>query len=210
MSVNKLYNSRKVVVEMLETRGYDMSKYRNFSLNEIELMFKNMEKKTSSELGSIDISTKHSEGGSIYVKHLLLSKLRLNNLKNLIDEMLESYLNNGDEVIFIVKDKINNLASFDSLLDVYQKNNSISIQIFWIDNLMINITKHCMVPEMRILSEDEKNEIVSKYNTDLSSFPRILKSDAHAKFVGVRKGDMCEIIRPSETAGVYKSYRYCF
>ena len=29
------------------------------------------------------------------------------------------------------------------------------------------------------------------------------------EFYGVRKGDLCEIIRPSETSGIYINYRYC-
>ena len=39
--------------------------------------------------------------------------------------------------------------------------------------------------------------------------PQILKSDPQAKFLGVRKGDMCEIIRASETAGNSITYRMC-
>lgn len=210
MSVNKLFKSRNVIIEMLEARGYNMDNYKNVSINEIEIMFRNIDKKTTSEVDSLDIQTNHTEGGSMVVKYLLVSKLRLNNFKNLIDEMLEGYLNDGDEVIFVVKDKINNMDTFNAMLESYQTTNNLHIQIFWIDNLLINITKHVMVPKMRILSESEKKTIIEKYNTSEINFPRILPSDAHAKFLGVRKGDMCEVERPSETSGIYLSYRYCF
>ena len=76
--------------------------------------------------------------------------------------------------------------------------------------LMVNITKHMLVPPLRILSDDEKAKIVETYRLNtLTQLPIILKSDPVAKFYGVRKGDLCEIIRPSETSGVYINYRYC-
>ena len=56
MSINKLFKSRGVICEMLEVRGYNLDLYKNFSINEVELMFKGSEKKTTAELGSLDMS----------------------------------------------------------------------------------------------------------------------------------------------------------
>lgn len=209
MSVNKLFKSREVIVDMLKMRGYNTSKYDNFSINEIELMFKGCEKKTTSELGSLDINVSNKFGGKLYVKYLLASKLRSNNFKLLIDDMIENYLVSGDEVLFILKDNINNMDSFDSMLESYLTTKNIFIQIFSLDNLMFNITKHKLVPKMRILTEEEKNKVLKTYSASPEQMPQILKSDPQAKFLGVRKGDMCEIIRASETAGNALTYRMC-
>ena len=84
------------------------------------------------------------------------------------------------------------------------------VQIFWIDTLLTNITKHELVPEMRILNEEEKQDVFQKANiSNFTQMPLILKTDPVAKFYGLIRGDMVEIIRPSPTGGVYKNYRYC-
>ena len=62
---------------------------------------------------------------------------------------------------------------------------------------------------MRILSEEEKDKVLKTYSATPEQMPQILKSDPQAKFLGVRKGDMCEIIRASETAGNALTYRMC-
>jgi DNA-directed RNA polymerases I, II, and III subunit RPABC1 len=207
--VNKLFKSRGVIVEMLTLRGYDVSKYSNFSINEVEAMFKGSEKKTSAQLGSLDMSVVNSVGGKLHVKYLLASKLRNANFKTLIDEMITEFLHSGDEVIFILKDSVNNMDAFDSMLEGYLSSTGVYIQIFSLDNLSFNITKHDLVPKMRIMSPEEQLSILERYQVSPSQMPQILKSDPQAKFLGVRKGDMCEIIRASETAGYSYTYRMC-
>ena len=209
MSVNKLFKSRSVITEMLEMRGFDVEAYKNFSLNEIEAMFKATEKKTSAELGSLDMTVLNKLGGKMYVKYLMASKLRTSNFKTLIDEMLDTLLESGDEIIFILKDTVNNMDTFDSMLETYLSVNGVFIQIFSLDNLLFNITKHTLVPKMRIVSPQEKNEVLDRFSANPAQMPQILKSDPQAKFLGVRKGDMCEIIRASETAGNSVTYRMC-
>ena len=137
------------------------------------------------------------------------SKLRTSNFKTLIDEMLETLFQQGDEVIFILKDNVNNMETFDSMLEGYLASTGVFIQIFSLDNLLFNITKHQLVPKMRVISPEEKNEVLDRYSATPGQMPQILKSDPQAKFLGVRKGDMCEIIRASETAGNSITYRMC-
>jgi DNA-directed RNA polymerases I, II, and III subunit RPABC1 len=209
MSVNKLFKSRGVIVDMIELRSYDVAAYSNFSVNEIETMFKASEKKTSAELGSLDITVANKLGSKLYVKYLLASKLRVNNFKSLIDEMINDFLQEGDEMVFVLKDKINNMDSFNNMLESYLTTHNIFIQIFCLDNLMFNITNHMLVPTMRVVSPEDKDKILESYSAKEDQMPKILKSDPHAKFLGVRKGDLCQITRASETAGTYISYRLC-
>lgn len=209
MSVNKLFKSRGTICEMLEIRGFNVDKYKNVSINEIEIMLKTSEKKTTSEIGSIDMTCVNKIGSKAYVKYLLVSKLRSNNFKSLIEEMLENYLETGDTVIFILKDSINNMDAFNNMLEGFLNLNGVFIQIFSLDNLLFNIMKHELVPKMRILSDDESKLVLKKYSTTPNQMPQILKSDPSAKFLGVKKGDMCEIIRASETAGHSITYRMC-
>ena len=48
--LNNVFRSRQVVTEMLDTRGYNVEKYKNYSLDEVDIMLRNMTKKVSSEM----------------------------------------------------------------------------------------------------------------------------------------------------------------
>jgi len=60
----------------------------------------------------------------------------------------------------------------------------------------IDILHHTLVPKHTILSEQEKQEIINKYQIKkLSQFPRILKSDPIIKLIGAKPGDLIKIER---------------
>ena len=52
--INKIFSSKNTLLEMLELRNYDIEKYKNFSLNEIDAMYKAMEKKMTTESSPLD------------------------------------------------------------------------------------------------------------------------------------------------------------
>jgi DNA-directed RNA polymerases I, II, and III subunit RPABC1 len=207
--INKIYRCKNTILDMLDIRGYNTEKYKNFSLNEIDVMYKSMEKKVSSEPNGLDFECIKDEANS-YIKFILHTKLRLANLKTLVDNMIEDYVKSGETIIFVVKDKINNIESFDTFLNNYLEEENIMVQIFWIDTLLYNITKHELVPPMRILNEEEKKDIFIKANiSNFNQLPIIIRNDPVSKFYGMKRGDLAEITRPSVTGGIYKNYRYC-
>jgi DNA-directed RNA polymerases I, II, and III subunit RPABC1 len=207
--INKTYNAKNTILEMLSGRGFNTKKYENFTLNEIDAMYKEMDKKLTTESSPLDFDCERAKN-KCYIKFVLFTKLRVANTKTLIENMIDEYVTEGDTIIFVVKDKINNIESYENLLGTYLEQNKIMIQIFWIDTLLINITKHELVPKMRILNEEEKQDIFHKANiSNFTQMPLILKTDPVAKFYGLIRGDLVEIIRPSPTGGVYKNYRYC-
>ncbi len=71
----------------------------------------------------------------------------------------------------------------------------------------INIFEHELVPEARILNEDEKKALLQKYNITLFQLPKIFKRDPMVKALGAKVGDVIEIKRKSPTAGTVLFYR---
>ena len=209
--LNKLTTSRKTILEMMNLRGYQTDKYNNYSSKELDIMLKNMDKKLNYNNMPLDLIFEHNNTDKQCVLKYIISRVRVSNLKTLITELIEYELVKPyDDIIFIVKDKINNLEPFYNIFNSFLETNKIFIQIFSIDNLIRNITNHELVPKMRIVSEKEKEEIKKKYNIETNSnLPLILKSDPVAMFYGIKSGDFVEITRTSETSGIYIAYRYC-
>lgn len=226
--VNKIYKSRSVILDMLELRNCNVEEYRNYSINEIDIMLRNTSTKPGSELEPLDLMLEKENESKVYLKYMLNSKLRMQAISSVIRDIVPSFdtemedvldledmgdpglLKKGDELVIIIKDKMSNSNVLEEYLSRFYMKTNIFIQVFWLDSLQVKIIEHEYVPQHRILEEDEKNMLLTSYNiTSFNQLPIIMVNDPVAKFIGMRKGDVCEISRPSETSGQYIAYRYC-
>ncbi|UCC92149.1 MAG: DNA-directed RNA polymerase subunit H [Candidatus Aenigmatarchaeota archaeon] len=71
----------------------------------------------------------------------------------------------------------------------------------------MNILEHTLAPEFRVLSEEEKKEVLEKFNITEDRLPKILDSDPVVKKIGAKPGNMLEIKRTSEVARESVYYR---
>ena len=69
------------------------------------------------------------------------------------------------------------------------------------------LSEHRLIPAHRILNEEEKKEVMDKYNITERQFPKILVNDPVAEEIGAKAGDVVEISRNSPTAGKLLYYR---
>jgi DNA-directed RNA polymerase subunit H (RpoH/RPB5) len=89
------------------------------------------------------------------------------------------------------------------------------VQLFNLKKLMFNPTKHEIVPDHIPLDmwrdRDEIERIKRTFNVQNPSkeFSIIPLSDPVAKFVGLRRGQLCRIPRVNDTGGTYYDYRWC-
>ncbi len=65
-----------------------------------------------------------------------------------------------------------------------------------------------MIPKHELLTKEESSQVIARFNGSTSQFPYIQATDAIAKEVGAKPGDMVRITRRSETAGTSTYYRY--
>lgn len=83
-------------------------------------------------------------------------------------------------------------------------------ELFFDEELVVNITKHKMVPKHVALTKQEKQDILDKYSVTDAQLPRIKQSDVVSRYYGFRRGQLIQITRDSDTAGKYVTYRIVF
>ena len=69
------------------------------------------------------------------------------------------------------------------------------------------ILTHFLVPEHRLISEEEKQALLAKYAITSVQLPKINIKDPAIKAIKTKQGDVIEITRKSTTAGESKYYR---
>ena len=76
----------------------------------------------------------------------------------------------------------------------------------------LDIRSHTLVPEHILLSEEEKQSVLEKFQITIDNLPKILITDAVIRLMGTpeepaKPGDIVKIIRNSPTAGTAIAYR---
>ncbi|KAI9893951.1 MAG: DNA-directed RNA polymerases II 24 kDa polypeptide (RNA polymerase II subunit 5) [Vezdaea aestivalis] len=82
------------------------------------------------------------------------------------------------------------------------------IETFLEQELLVNISHHELVPTHLVLSKAEKQALLMRYRLRETQLPRIQQDDPMARYLGLKRGQVVKIIRKSETAGRYASYRW--
>ena len=206
--ISYVYKCRKIVLELMETQGYNVDDYSNFSINEVNSMKQNNQLDMLLEKKEEDPVTKRKN--KIYIRYYLGKTIKAANLQDMIDDLfnLEDILKKEDTLFIIIKDEPN--ETLINELKYIWESDGIFIVIENIKRLQFNILKHDLVPSHSILPETEVNEIMKKYNiTDKIQFPDISRFDPVARVIGLRPGQVCQIIRPSKTSIRTKYYRIC-
>ena len=215
--ISQVYKSRSVILELLKKQGYDVSEYDGFSVNEVNTMKTNnqldmiLEKKEIKEVSNnTSESTPENKNKKIYIKYYLAKALRPNNLQEMIDDLftVEEVLTKNDTLFVVVKDEINETMT-NTVKHIWESE-KIFIVLEPLKRLQFNILEHILVPYHRVLSEQEKINIKQRYNIiNDNQFPDISRFDPVAQAIGIRPGEVCEIVRPSKTAILAPYYRIC-
>lgn len=71
----------------------------------------------------------------------------------------------------------------------------------------LNVLEHVMVPDHKIMSEDEVSALLSHYNITTEQLPKIFHDDPAVKIIGAKVDDVIRIVRMSHTAGRAEAYR---
>lgn len=206
--ISTIYNSRKIILELMEKQGYNVNDYSKFSVNEVNSMKQNNQLDMLLEKKEDDPITKRKN--KIYIRYYLGKTIRPANLQEMIDDLfnLEEILTKDDTLFIITKDEINETLT-NELKHIWETD-GIFIVIENIKRLQFNILEHEMQPKFDIVPESKVVEIMQKYNiTDKIQFPDISRFDPVSRAIGLRPGQLCHIVRSSKTAIKADYYRIC-
>ena len=207
--ISKIYKSRNILLEILKDRGYSVDDYTDFSVTEVQAMYNNKE---------LDMLLEHStekksngENKKLYVKYHLTTRLGSSHIYDYVDDLfdIEEVLTSEDDLIIISKDKTNQTIR-DLVEQLFIKDKKF-VNIYNFHDYLFNVLDHEMQPTFRILSKDEKQEIMKRYNiVKDKEFPDISRFDPVSQAIGVRPGQLIEITRSSPTAVKSLYYRICY
>ena len=208
--ISQIYQSRKIVLELMDNQGFDVTGYANFSVSEINAMKLNNQLDMLLESKVITSGDTNADGNKIYIRYYLAKTIRPNNIDEMIEDLfvLTETLKKNDTLYIIIKDHVNETI-INHLKHIWERD-GIFIIIESIKCLQFNILKHVLVPEHVVMNDAEVKEVMRKYNiTDTVQFPDISRFDPVARAIGLRPGQVCHIIRPSETSITTDYYRIC-
>ena len=207
--ISKIYKSRNILLEILKDRGYSVDDYTDFSVTEVQAMYNNKELDMLLEHSTQKIS--NGENKKLYVKYHLTTRLGSSHIYDYVDDLfdIEEVLTSEDDLIIISKDKTNQTIR-DLVEQLFIKDKKF-VNIYNFHDYLFNVLDHEMQPTFRILSNDEKQEIMKRYNiVKDKEFPDISRFDPVSQAIGVRPGQLIEIIRSSPTAVKSLYYRICY
>lgn len=177
-TLNKIYNSYTIITKMLTDRGFKIN-------NILDLITFNKE----IEININEVYYKNKDE-CIYFFILKENKIQKKDIIEYIDNIYKNNKIKKYSILFLLFDK--QILLYKN--EISEKYN-IDIEIFLINNLPINVSKHELQPEFILLNQNEKNDLLEKYNKE--NLPQIKIYDPMNMYYNGKIGDVYKIIRNS-------------
>jgi DNA-directed RNA polymerase I, II, and III subunit RPABC1 len=195
----KLFRVTKTLNKMMEDRGYTVEESQK-ELSFQDWLAKNNNRTTLNGLFYKKGGDNQDNIARLYFEYIEGIKISANDIGIFFSNMKEAKADSG---IIIISGILTSQAK-QKIGDI---NFELQVECFNIADLMVNITEHSYVPKHYVLSDEEKSMLLKRYKIKDSQLPKILATDPVARYLGLRRGNVVKIIRDSETAGKYVTYR---
>jgi DNA-directed RNA polymerase subunit H (RpoH/RPB5) len=230
--VSQVYRGRHVLLEQLDTLGFDVDRYRNFTVTDIHSMLR---------FNCLDMMVScASRDMRCYVKYQTDSSkvLKQSEMDAVVEDLFDSDMIHGksmtndndndndddkydanssnsvlrphkDALVYVLYTEPSG-ALLSRLKTLYDTQMVFVVPIN-IQRLQFNIQNHNLVPLHYALSDEEtQSELVRGLGVkDFSNLPEISRFDPVAMSILLRPGQVCRIERPSCTAVNSVYYRVC-
>jgi DNA-directed RNA polymerase I, II, and III subunit RPABC1 len=199
----RLWRIRKTVMALCHDRGYLVTQDElDQSLDQFKQQFGDKPSEKQPSRNDLIILVAHNDDPTdqMFVFFPDEPKIGIKTIRAYCKRMQEE---NITRAIIVVQQGMTPSAK-QSLVDMLPK---YVLEQFLESELLINLTEHELVPEHVVMMPEEKRELLLKYKLKENQLMRIQVGDPVARYYGLKRGQVIKIIRPSETAGRYISYR---
>lgn len=197
--MNILFKSRKTIFELLSDRGYSEISQPTMTREEFQEWAGS---KSISEIKQQMTLEAKGSRGIVLVYWPESPKLTSHECTNLVFMMRTR---NIDHAIVIIEDSVTHHTKNTLRMG---KQDGLLIEVFTLQEMQFNVSHHKWVPKHQICSPEEKKKIMKTYAADRHQIPNIKTSDAMARYLGIRKGQMVRIIRDSDVMEGEKTISY--
>jgi len=213
-----LLRSRLTILDILDARGYDVTKYRNIAPSQILTL-------AEANPRALDIfvprKTDLAEGQApapcdrAVVAHFLTGNIKgklggtfRTDIYTPEDLTGNSPITKADDLIIVINEPYND--AFDKTsMEMWQQDKTRMV-FFHIKSLVVNPARHVLVPPHRKLTAEEATAAMQRLHvTSKLQLPTIKHFDIQSRVLGLVPGDVVEILRPSPTAGISRVLRVC-
>lgn len=206
-----LIRSRYTILDILNERGYDTTPYQDISPSQLVMLTP-----ADGPTQTLNIIVKKSETANppppceraavFYSLNIGIRTKMVTFLRDFFE--LNNKILPTDDIIIILNEPYNEIFDKSSLLQ--WQNSKVRMRFFHIKQLVVNPSKHVLVPPHRKLSSEEAAEEIKRLHiTSKAQFPLIKHSDIQSRILGLIPGDLVEVLRPSPTAGIARVLRIC-
>jgi len=199
----KLWKIRKTIMQLCHDRMYMVSQEElDQTLDQFKAQFGSKPSERKPARSDLIVLVAHNDDPTdqLFVFFPDDPKVGIKTIKKYCERMQEE---NISRAIIVVQQGMTPSAK-QSLTDMAPR---YILEQFLESELLVNITEHKLVPEHIVMTVEEKNELLIRYKLKEAQLPRIQQGDPVARYYGLKRGQVVKIVRPSETAGRYVTYR---
>lgn len=204
-----LIRSRFTILEILKERGYDTTPYQDVSPTDLITLATGSTQTLTIVVNKSETADPPPPCDKAVVLYLLDATI-----KSKLDTFMRDLFDGDDtptredDIMVLLNEPYN--EAFDKASLQQWQSEKIRIRFFHIKQLVVNPSKHVLVPPHRKLSTEEAAaEIKRLHITSKAQFPLIKHSDIQSRILGLIPGDLVEVLRPSPTAGIARVLRIC-